>query len=203
MGRPAYSGFLIGYFDPTPGHGYLDAKLTFLNHSLIPSNGDAQMWLHLCSLANPSPVHVLTPKLGNSGLDVQRIQDDSGKLSIQLGSMVVAGIYPPGTPVGNEQGGVDPDLRAGNEWPWCVDTTDPLATPAWLASHAGLPACPSSVLSQVAACRLQSPSCFGNDGANAWAIRGAVNAGLSVFLYVQSLENAGPSPDYDQCSLLK
>jgi hypothetical protein len=47
-------------------------------------------------------------------------------------------------------------------------------------------------------------TCFGNDAANKWAVRGAINAGMSVFLYVQSLEKeSGPAPDYDQCELLK
>ena len=33
------------YFDPTPGHGYLDAKLTGgSTTTLIPENGDAELW---------------------------------------------------------------------------------------------------------------------------------------------------------------
>ena len=45
--------------------------------------------------------------------------------------------------------------------------------------------------------------CFSDDGANRWAVRGAINAGMAVYLYVKSLENGTPSPDYNQCNLLK
>ena len=64
------------YLDPRPGHGYLDAKLTNLNHTLIPSNGDAELWLQLCSLSNPPPVHILRPDARVAvRLDVPTIQN--------------------------------------------------------------------------------------------------------------------------------
>ena len=47
-----------------------------------------------------------------------------------------------------------------------------------------------------------APLKLGNDEANEWAVRGAINAGFSVFLYVESIEGTGPAPDYNQCSLL-
>jgi hypothetical protein len=42
-------------------------------------------------------------------------------------------------------------------------------------------------------------TCFHNDGANRWAVRGAINAGMSVFHYVQSIETSGPASDYNVC----
>ncbi len=41
-------------FDPRAGHGYLDAPTSHLNDTLIFENGDAELWLRLCSLANPA-----------------------------------------------------------------------------------------------------------------------------------------------------
>jgi hypothetical protein len=65
--------------------------------------------------------------------------------------------------------------------------------------------CPSSVIAASHACGGASPPavCVGNDDANALAVRGAVNTGFSVFLYVKSLETlSSPPPDYNQCDLL-
>ena len=31
---------------------------------------------------------------------------------------------------------------------------------------------------------------------------GAINAGMSVYLYVESIEASGPAPDYNECALL-
>jgi hypothetical protein len=41
------------------------------------------------------------------------------------------------------------------------------------------------------------------DDASRWAVRGAINAGMSVFLYLKSIEDNGPPPDFNQCNLLK
>ncbi len=207
---PTYSDALAGAgFDARPGHGYLDAKITHLNHSLIPENGDAEMWLHLCSMANPAPIHVLTidfvpPPNGRVLLDVPTIQDSNYDLRIAGGSLVANSTYPAGVAIGNSSGGVDPSLDASNEWPWCVD--DNLAAPNLKPAieQSGLPMCPAAVSStaETGCEQSNSPNCFGNDQANAWAVRGAINAGFSVFTYVRSIENTGPLPDYNQCNLL-
>jgi hypothetical protein len=44
--------------------------------------------------------------------------------------------------------------------------------------------------------------CWGNDEANQWAVQGAISAGMSIYLYGQSIENSTPAPDYNQCNLL-
>jgi mono/diheme cytochrome c family protein len=136
--------------------------------------------------------------------------------------------WPAGAPVGNDRGGLDtgglvyPDATnvlpgattPGNLWPWCIDPTPPqpggrppldittsLAT-AGLTSYI----CPAQVLQVSRNCdafpaiQPATGSCFGNDRANEWAVHGAINAGMSVFLYVQSLETlAAPPPDYNEC----
>ena len=211
---PAYDDSLAGsHFDAREGHGYLDASLTNLNHSLIPSNGDAALWLQLCAISNPPPVHVLTlDSTIPQTLDVGTIQSSSFQLAIdENGGLVSAASYPAGVPVGNERGGVDvgglctdaPQCQP-NLWPWCVDVTSATsAQAAWVAS-ANLPACPASVVAGSKPCveSAKGAACFGNDDGNRWAVRGAINAGFAVYLYVDSLENVGPAPDYNQCSLL-
>jgi hypothetical protein len=212
---PTYGDSLHGsFFDPRAGHGYLDARLTNLNSSLIPANGDAELWMQMCATANPPPVHVL--KVDANGLlrlDVRSIQNTSFDLDIDNsapGTLVAASSaagatisWPAGWPVGDGRGGTAPTLDASNLWPWCVDDTSPAPTPAqsdWIAANA-LPICPSTVKAASHACASQQPgaACFGNVAANHWAVRGAINAGFSVFLYVQSIEDTGPAPDYNQC----
>jgi mono/diheme cytochrome c family protein len=198
------------YLVPGDGHGYLDASETSLNDQLIPQNGDAAMWMHLCSLANPAPVHILALDPVGLQIDVQPIENSNYTLSIEgdvaAGTLLDASGYPAGAPVGNERGGTDPSLQPSNEWPWCVDDTG--ATPtqeAWLGAHA-VPVCPDAVKAVRRDCHAFPPKrsdCFGDEAANKWAVRGAINAGMSVFLYVQSIEGASPPPDYDQCEQLK
>jgi len=197
---PVYGG--QGYLDPVGG----------LNNVLITSNGDAELWMRLCTLANPPPVHVLpVPLNGAVGVDtaIPRIVDSQGNFTIVQGTMVPAAVYPAGVPVGNDKGGVDPSLGTAvdqpNLWPWCVD--DSGATPAqeaWLQSNT-MPICPPSVLQNTASCVSSNTSgeCFWTEQGNRWAVRGAINAGMSVFLYVESIEGPGPAPDYNQCTLLK
>jgi mono/diheme cytochrome c family protein len=196
-------------FDPRPGHGYLDALANHMNDSLIWSNGDAELWINLCSVSNPAPVHVLSFRNAQSNeLAVPSIEDSQLNLDIEVaqpGGMVAAASYPPGYPVGQGTGGVAPSLTldGSNVWPWCID--DSLANAAqeaWIAAN-GLPKCPAPVKSASQACQGQGGGvCFGTKDANEWAVRGAINAGMAVFLYVSSIESTGPAPDYNQCNLL-
>ncbi len=199
-------------FTPGAGHGYLDPGNS-LDTRLIKVNGDAELWLTLCAQGNPHPLQILQPSPdGSLSLKVAVITDKSDNLVIDgangeaPGSILPASSYPAGQPVGNAAGGTDPSLVATNLWPWCVDERAATSSQAAWISSAGLPICPGSVKAASDAClHGQSPAtgtCFGNDEANRWAVRGAINAGFSVFLYVQSIENSSPPPDYNQCELL-
>ncbi len=197
------------FFDARSGHGYLDASLTHLNDTLIFENGDAELWMHLCTVANPPPVHVLAPdSAGALRLAVKAIQDPNYNLAIDTyapGALVAASGYPADAPVGDGAGGVAGSLLPANFWPWCVDdSTATSAQAAWIMASA-IPVCPPAVKTASHACATGQvgATCFGNVDASSWAVRGAINAGMSVFLYVQSLESSGPAPDYNQCSLLK
>ncbi len=187
------------------GQGYLGGLGLALNSTLIASNGDAELWLRLCSIANPPPIQVL--KLETGGLALASVPTPwTSDGNIIPGKMVAASIYPPSTPVGNERGGVDSSLctdvscTTPNLWPWCIDASSATSQQlSWMGQN-GLPACPAAVVAatnctgDVVACATQA-----NDDANRWAVRGAINAGMSVFTYVRSIENSSPPADYNQC----
>jgi mono/diheme cytochrome c family protein len=94
--------------------------------------------------------------------------------------------------------------------PFCDCTMHPDGCPACV--------CPGSVTTKSEVCAVSCPSssgkptCLADKGldseclsaadANRWAVRGAINAGLSVYLYAKSIENTTPPPDYNQCSQL-
>ncbi len=209
---------------PGAGHGYFDGATTGLNNRLIFENGDAELWMRLCAIANPAPIHVVTPAdMDRLALNVQPIENSSFDLAIDgasgqaQGTVVPASVYPQGAPIGNEMGTVAPTLvtcdtttiDTCNKWPWCIDDSNAgPAQKAWFQS-AQLPVCPAAVKSASHGCMMSPPvdppgaACFGNEAANTWAVRGAINAGFSVFLYVKSIEGTGPAPDYNQCELLK
>ena len=132
---PTFNVGSSAWFAGTPGHGYLDAAITGLNTTLIPSLGDAELWLRLCTLANPSPVHVLSPQLASGRYQVSSYEDSTSTLNLEsgAGTWIDPTTYPANTPVGNETGGIDPSLTPDNMWPWCVDPTPPAnGNPAWL-----------------------------------------------------------------------
>jgi len=206
--------------------GFLDSP--GLTGRLLLQNGDAELWLRLCATSNPPAVHVVKPSARvTEELDVVAAYNTQGNLDIGgtfAPALVDPTLYPVGVPIGNELGGIDATLEAptasskGNLWPWCVDDTS--ATPAqktWIQSN-NYPICPCNVklmggagcqaglgTPDVSSCVPSVPvgACYDTAAGNTWAVRGAINAGMSVFLYVRSIETSGPAPDYDQCTLLK
>jgi len=148
-------------------------------------------------------------------------------------AMVTAATYPPLTAVGNDRGGVDTNLCVDpttccldtsaancstlcslpgqancvtpNDWPWCIDPAS-IVTPAQVAgvNSSGYPVCPQSVMTVANGCgSTHGTGCVTTAYGNQWAVRGAINAGLAVFKYVESMEPlATPPPDYNQCSEL-
>jgi len=210
LGPAAGNEFQV--FDPA--YGYLEstssnpvgAKTLLANWELLAGSGDAELWLDLCAVHNPPPVRILT--MGPSGLQVSDAFATDGTLDVvDYNALVPWASYPAGAPIGNEHGqtvAFDPaadgaDGSPGNAWPWCVQD------PAYAAAH-GLPACPTCLFSTTVDCNGAAVPTGGpylsDTDANTWGVRGAINAGMSVYLYVQSIENTGPPPDYNQCDLL-
>jgi hypothetical protein len=162
----------LGILGPSPGagasaeralgqRGYMDGSL---NSRLIFENGDAEMWMRMCSLVNPSPVHIAVLANGSPGVTIAPIFDSNG-LNIDPpsapypGRLVPASVYQaacahggPNCAVGDENGTIRPtyipcdqtnvllppdDPQACNKWPWCLDP-NVLASPITPAQQAWL-----------------------------------------------------------------
>jgi mono/diheme cytochrome c family protein len=181
-------------------HGQLDHNVIGgLRSALIASTGDAEMWRRLCTFENPVPVRVVIADVG------------AGIVSFQL--RTVANVdpsigedypifdrasYPADSLVGDQLGRVTTGIQPDNTDPWCV--TLPLKPTdiaelerLWVESlHKELPVpyCPLDKLRRSSVSEV-----------NRWTTRGAMNAGLSVFMYLDALargEKRRPIP-YDHC----
>jgi hypothetical protein len=195
-GDQSHTVFNIPWFTPDRN----DPR--YLSHArqLITSNGAAELWLRLCSLANPPPVRAI------------RGSDASFNPVTDFYSQSDYGA----NPVGSQNGPNDPNEQAGispnNLMPWCIRRSYELDDKAiGPVPPPNYPRCPDSI--DVASKSPSHESCQGASNThcwtavdeNAWAIRGAINAGFAVFLYLDALEkgNIHPVPDYDKCEQLQ
>jgi mono/diheme cytochrome c family protein len=179
---------------------------------LVDVNGDAEMWLELCNLENRPIVRVPLVSGGKwtSTTTLTSLTLDPTSLYYATG--------PDGAddyganPVLNERGTVDVGVGPGNLFPICVaqptDPTELQYATAVLAGHTpAIPFCPKEFVApahQVAYDQDASGNYVYTD-ARKWAARGAINAALAVFLYLDQIERdpASRQPLYNQCNLLK
>jgi hypothetical protein len=183
-----------GTFDPSQGvRALVDTMTEFIN-----TNGDAQTWFQLCTMNHPSPVHVIGAQLDSSVTTVTNLYVPPAH-NMDVFAIASPMLLDPTNymgPVGNVAGTQDNELRADNLWPWCIDPgfgngEAGKAIALQYAKTQGYPVCPTGLSTWVTA------------DAQRWAVRGAINAGLSVFLFVHELEaKSAPDPDYNQCELL-
>jgi len=173
---------------------YLDFEITtgqpdYGGSTLITSNGDAQMWERLCTYDNPLPVVKVEVTAG-------------GTFRTQGGILYARSSYPSDAPVGDPMLGVSSGILASNFAPWCLvrPSSDELQAKldvAWrrdMGDGRSPPYCPEALAS----------SELGGAQKDTWTLRGALNAGLSVFLYLQALTRGEkqPSVAYDRCEEL-
>jgi mono/diheme cytochrome c family protein len=188
--------------------------------ALIGGNGDAELWMRICSLNNRPVVRVPVPNGGGSWSQVT--------LPSQLGidpvnSLYWADAYPADAPVMDHRGHIVHGITADNWFPLCVErpanAAAAAAADAFLQAHPVgpdhnvIPYCPAPLFETASGRRrwqLQTtpnPETGGvtYSDANHWATRGAINAGFAVFLYVDQLSKGliMPKPPYDQCELLR
>ena len=183
------------------------------NTGLIDKNGDAEMWLRLCSLNNRPVVRV--PVVPGAGWTSTTRASD---LTIYPEDLYFArgpngeDLYG-GNPVLNERGTIDVGVMAGNLFPICVaKPSDPkqlgYATTALAAGAVNgnvIPFCPDGFVTSAHKLSINGDSSPIDyiDGRQ-WAARGAINAALAVFLYLDQIEK-DPSkrqPLFTQCNLL-
>jgi mono/diheme cytochrome c family protein len=177
-------------YDWTKGWFVADAGNDHLTHLplLIANNGDAELWLKLCSVNNPPPVRVV-PRSGPA----QVLIDPDPKI-YGTGHVGDQRPFDP-TRIGSLTR-YTPDEPNPNLFPWCAGTDLSQA-------DSTVPACPFPADTETAC----GAKCWTDDRKDEWATRGAINAGLAVYTYVDGLvkdlaKGSPPKPTYDQCDRL-
>jgi hypothetical protein len=174
---------------------------------LITKNGDVDMWERLCSFNNPAPVRMVTAKIDSGQITLFQIAHVTDALNMKVDyALFTRASYPVDQPVGDPSGNVTMGIAADNSDPWCIHrpeipTAEQAITNYWtepppvgLGRTVPIPYCPETQVT-----RLDTAA------VNRWSMRGAMNAGLSVFLYLDALargDKQRPIP-YDHCEDLK
>jgi hypothetical protein len=135
-------------------------------------------------------------------------RDNEYGVSSSLNGLRVASAYPSDAPVGDPRGGVQIGIQPGNTAPWCLIRPTDQATidrveREWQAAHAGAgqpPYCPDAFLGTVDA----PLNVYTAADVERWATRGAMNAGMAVFLYLDALSKGQKRHPvaYDHCEQL-
>ncbi len=188
---------------------------------LVDKNGDAEMWLRLCNLNNRQIVHVAIPSndwtetSAATGLKITGRNLFWGTAPSGLSATDPNGLdWYGANPVMDQKGNLHIGLSPDNLYPLCaLKPSNPTQLKyATAALQAGLvhgqnaiPFCPDGFLTsshQLATTGTGTLIDY-TDGRK-WAARGAINAALAVFLYLDQLEK-DPSkrqPLSTQCSLI-
>ncbi len=180
---------------------------------LIDTSGDADLWLKLCALNNRSVVHVVAPEGGTWRKDdgVIRAGDLEFNGHSEYWGQTADGkpLYPADAPVIDHHGIVHQGITDDNPFPVCAkkpeDPAELQAANTVLKSlavggpgGAVIPYCPAGIA--VPENKLDDGGTTFPDGKK-WATRGAINAAMAVFLYLDQIER-DPStrqPPYNQC----
>jgi mono/diheme cytochrome c family protein len=178
---------------------------------LIDVNGDAELWLKLCGIGNRAIVRVpvVSWSSATTGSDLN-VQGN--------GSLYWGDAYPANAPVMDQRGRVTNGIAPDNTFPLCIrkptDATERMSADTFLASHKvngnSIPYCPDALFPSANPSMYQLQYGVDQDNnpdfidAKKWAARGAVNAGMAVFLYLDSVERGTTQvlPGYDQCDHL-
>jgi mono/diheme cytochrome c family protein len=174
---------------------------------LLARTGDAEMWLRLCSIGNRPIVRVPTVTFQGEGSARKVIKE----LNDYEGSLFYGDDYPPDHPVMNHLGQAV-KWKDDHLMPFCVRAPASAADQELVkqdlrgAGGQPMPFCPEILFEpgpdgkpKRALLRSREPDAFPD--ANRWATRGAANAGIAVFLYLQELERGKlkPLPPFDRC----
>ena len=156
------------------------------------------MWERLCSFHNAPPVRIVTAEISDAQVRYFEIKHVSNGLTNKIDFALLArDSYPVDQPIGDQLGRVTVGIQPDNSDPWCLQrpaiASDLAAVERYWREPLGkpdpIPFCPDGLqrLDEAAVKR--------------WSMRGAMNAGLSVFLYLDALakgEVTRPIP-YDRC----
>lgn len=194
------------------GRGVADYQNIASFSSLVTKNGDAELWLELCAKDNPAPIRVVEAG-ANKGGDGEIVDAVWGLDA--AGNSIVPGDAWMGTARGVERG-----LQPGNFFAWCYKEPELAADKAVFekdmqAAKEKLggkepPICPPEVLIELGDRPVQSVYTAATktqleltETGKRWATRGAMNVGLSVFIYLDAKSKGlvTPLPAFDACAL--
>ena len=178
---------------------------------LIDSNGDAEMWLRLCSLGNRPIVRVPFVNNGWTATTNAIVDLSISGYSLYWGTGTKGEDLYGTNPVMDHRGNIANGITSDNLFPLCIGkptaaTALKYADQALAAAKVNgqvIPYCPDGFMQ--ASNQLQISSDTGDfvDGRQ-WAARGAINAAFAVFLYLDEVERdpTKRKPLYNQCNLL-
>ncbi len=176
---------------------------------LIWANGDADLWTRLCSFDNLPPLRAIYVNWAAETVDLKIRASYGLRSSFDL---YPQDGYPSSADVGNDHGDIVQGIASDNLTPWCLrapaDATLRAKATAYAAAHPmggrPLPICPDAIVPPSGDAPAAGDHHLRGDELEAWATRGAVNAGIAVYLYLEQLTKSGTAPDprYDQCELL-
>jgi hypothetical protein len=170
----------------------------------VRKNGDAQVWRELCYWDNPAPVRALF----GEGQEGAFNTDTNPPPPLESRTLYPRTAYPGWAPVGALGGNVTVGLADDNPAPWCIIKPSLPANLARAEAYwalrakvpsADIPWCPDELLASPA---FETDDTVAPDGRN-WALRGAANAGVAVFAYLDAIANGlKPKVGFDQCDRL-
>ena len=198
--------------------------------SLVASNGDAELWVRLCSLDNPPPIRTISVDLNNQ---TQYIVKSAYWRDAGDGNPV----FPKSARFGDQRGKVSTGLSDDNLTPWCLEFLPPTGgqsadeiaahkaevTKLWQSvpgrEHEDPPFCPEELFITAGANEQTTitgvslpahllevpPLSVPDRRRDSWATRGAMNIGASVFLYLDGITKGTftRKPSFDACALPK
>jgi hypothetical protein len=193
-----------------------DALFALGKTGFITTNGHAALWQALCSVDNPAPVRVVEFDVGTF--------EKSKRDGFYVVGMYRRSDYPRDAAVGDGSGQTRSSLDANNLSPWCVvrpplfrikkNLTGELVRTESIVldrfedyqrrTGRTLPICPANVALPEDPGRIVANPLKRDREVEDWALRGAMNAGMSVFLYLDALSKGKvkPVPAYNHCEEL-
>lgn len=194
----AACGELLPLSDSGARLNMVERTYAFTSHdtNLIEETGEAEMWQSLCNIDNPSPVRGVV--VNGARVD----QPDSAKFTAYSLKLYRREHYPANVPIGNHSKGIDSTLKSDNLFPWCLikdseakaQAANEVAAQYYGINGTPLPFCPDSLAGHE----------MEYEETHAWATRGAANAGMAVFMFLDSVSRGNVKlVRYDQCELLQ
>jgi mono/diheme cytochrome c family protein len=198
---PSVSQFSLSKFVTSGNIGWSD------NTGLIDANGDAELWLKLCNLGNRAIVRVPFTDSGSWTATSKPTGLSVSGFNLYWGDSYGS------NPVMDQNGNVHQGITPDNLFPICIQKpTDATQLGYATAALQGnpvqgnvIPFCPDGFVQP--SHQLSVDSAGGTtdfvDGRK-WAARGAINAALAVFLYLDGIERDPTSRQvlYNQCNML-